>query len=54
MYEFYSSALLVVIISFMFFGLSTYAFQQTEDPHVSLFVGALSGFLVIYASLCGV
>ena len=54
MYDFYTSALLVFVVSFMFFGLSFYAFQETEDANLSLFVGALSGFVVIYASFCGV
>ena len=54
MYDFYTSALLVTIISSMFFGLSFYAFQETENTNLSLFVGALSAFTVIYASFFGV
>tara|TARA_Y100000591_G_C21809357_1_gene686952 strand:- start:94 stop:258 length:165 start_codon:yes stop_codon:yes gene_type:complete len=53
MYDFYSSAILVTIVSLMFFGLSFYTFQETEDANLSLFVGALSGFFIIYASFYG-
>jgi len=54
MYDIYNSALLVTIASSMFFGLSFYAFQETEDANLSLFVGSSSAFFVIYASFFGV
>lgn len=49
----HESLILVLVVSFIFFGLGTYAFQQTDDPHLSLFLSGFSAFVVIYSSLIG-